>query len=558
MNSLLLAAALLAGHGQASNLKYRWVYVQTNLQVKENVDKLKELMARAKKDGYNGIVLADSKLERLATVPDWYFTNAAEVQKTAKDLGLEIIPCVFGVGYAAGMLSNDVNLAESMPVRGAEFVVKGGQAQLVPDPAAVFKNGGFEESQGDKFPGMGFQDSIGTSTFADHGVHHSGSTSLRMTNPIVGAPGAGNCRVMQEIAVKPHRQYHLSAWIKTENFDSNGDVWMRTLDPNGKSLSDQSLGVKRTQDWTRHDVVFNSGENTKVLAYVGVWGGKNGNLWLDDVTFEEVGLLNVVRRPACPVTVKGEDGTAYQEGKDYEPIVDPKMGNVPWPGGYEVYHESPAIKLTPATRIKEGQHLRVDFNHAVMTSDGQVAICLSDPKTYTLMADQAKRVEALFHPKGFFMSHDEIRVGNWCDLCQSRNLTAGQILAENVRKSVDMIESAHKGAETYVWSDMFDPNHNAVDNYYLTRGTLANSWLGLPKRTVVVNWYFGKRKTSLPFFSKLGYSQVLAGYYDADPKDIRTWLDDAKGLQGINGVMYTTWQGNYSGLEQFAKYAWGQ
>jgi len=29
-----------------------------------------------------------------------------------------------------------------------------------------------------------------------------------------------------------------------------------------------------------------------------------------------------------------------------------------------------------------------------------------------------------------------------------------------------------------VWSDMFDPLHNAVDHYYAVKGSLKDSWKG--------------------------------------------------------------------------------
>ncbi|MGQ9699054.1 MAG: hypothetical protein ACUVRO_13810, partial [Armatimonadota bacterium] len=81
--------------------------------------------------------------------------------------------------------------------------------------------------------------------------------------------------------------------------------------------------------------------------------------------------------------------------------------------------------------------------------------------------------------------------------------------------------------------------------------------LGLPKDVIVVNWYFEKRKQSLPWFAKRGHRQVLAGYYDGAPDQIRTWLDDAKGVPGVIGVMYTTWAARYDDLEAFARSAWG-
>jgi hypothetical protein len=102
---------------------------------------------------------------------------------------------------------------------------------------------------------------------------------------------------------------------------------------------------------------------------------------------------------------------------------------------------------------------------------------------------------------------------------------------------------------------MFDPNHNAkkTGRYYLVKGEgpWYESWKGLPKDVVVVNWNQNNPDT-LKFFADLGNPQVLAGYYDADPKDITKWLKLSGGVAGVRGVMFTTWQSNYKDLETFA------
>ena len=87
----------------------------------------------------------------------------------------------------------------------------------------------------------------------------------------------------------------------------------------------------------------------------------------------------------------------------------------------------------------------------------------------------------MFKPKTFFMSHDEIRVANWCQACQA---------GEDPRRAAGRERSPLRGivkdvdpkAEIVVWSDMFDPNHNAVDRYYLANGSFARSWEGLPEK----------------------------------------------------------------------------
>jgi hypothetical protein len=156
------------------------------------------------------------------------------------------------------------------------------------------------------------------------------------------------------------------------------------------------------------------------------------------------------------------------------------------------------------------------------------------------------------------MSHDEIRVLNWCEACQKRKLTAGQILAENVRECAKILREVNPGGRIYVWSDMFDPNHNAHDDYYLVRGTLAGSWEGLEKDVIVVPWYFEKRAESLKFFANRGHAQVIAGYYDHNPAQIKEWLKAADGVPNVRGVMYTTWQQKYGDLEKFAEATQGK
>lgn len=81
---------------------------------------------------------------------------------------------------------------------------------------------------------------------------------------------------------------------------------------------------------------------------------------------------------------------------------------------------------------------------------------------------------------------------------------------------------------------------------------------GLPKDAVIVNWNSGKPRKSLPFFAGRGHKQVLAGDYDGRADSIRGWLEAGKGVPGIDGAMYTTWQHNFDQLEAFAEYAWGE
>ncbi|HEV8608208.1 MAG TPA: hypothetical protein VGQ99_22925 [Tepidisphaeraceae bacterium] len=488
-----------------------WLYYPVNFQPKESIAKLEPIWRRAAKAGYTKVLLADSKFAKLGDLGGMerqYFGNVEKAKKLAEELKLELVPAMFDIGYSNNLLWHDPNLAEGLPVKDSLFVVERGEARLVADPPVLF----------------------GKPTWVDEVVKIDGRlATLRDFKE--------NARINYKLKVSPFRCYHISAFIKTEEF--SGDPHISVL-AGKQSLQHQNLGVKRTQDWTEHHVVFNSLDHDEVNIYLGVWGGGKGKLQWKAWNIEEVGLLNVLRRPGTPCVAKG-----YVEGKDYEPIVDPLMGNKPWKGEYTAWHEPPIIR----TKLPDGTKLRVSWYHPAIIYDGQVSACPSEPATMELLADQAKRVEEAFAAKAYMMSHDEFRTMNWDESCMKRKLDAGQILADNVRQCAKLLE----GSRVYVWSDMFDPFHNAVKDYYLVRGDLSGSWEGLDPSVVIVNWNFGKRDQSLKFFADRGHKQIIAGYYDAKPQQVKQWLEAAKKVKGVEGVMYTTWKGNFADMEEFAR-----
>lgn len=518
---------LLAGGAAAEDsFRDRWIYVSRNLWVDRNVDDVEALFRRAAKAGYNGVLLADSKFSRLADMDKRYFANVDRLKKVAADVKLEIVPAVFPIGYSEGLLSRDPDLAEALPVRDALFVVKDGVARAVADPPVELKGGDMSD--------------LKKWDWKDELVVADGGAALMKD------PKGRNARIVQKVKVAPWREYHISVRVKTENF--RGEPRVAVL-AEPRSFNHASLGVKPTQDWAEHHVVFNSLDATEVGVYLGAWGADTGSLWWDDARIEEAGPVNIVRRDGAPLVVTVDGGLPLVEGRDFEPVSDPRMGTVPWPGGYEVWHEPPPIR----TSLKDGTRLRVSYFHAITVHDGQVMICPSEPKTLELLRDQMKRVHAAFGAKSYFMSHDEIRVLGWDDACARRKMPCGEILADNVRQCARIVRDVAPGARVFVWSDMFDPNHNARTNYYLVKDDLSCSWEGLDKDVIVACWHFDKRAESLKWFAERGHKTLIAGYYDAEPKKILKWLEAGKAAGGVEGVMYTTWENKYEDMEEFAK-----
>jgi len=519
---------------QAPRMQKRWLLVWRDMSDPAEVDRVIARFREAQADGYNGVVFSYN------VAP----AKAPALRAAAEQYGLDLVAIVMGGPH-------DRNYMEGVLSKNALFVVHDGAAKLVPDNPTKVVNGDFEDVAGNHMNGWGFQDDEGVTTFADHQVVHDGTTSLRMES--VGKNEYRHCRISQPLKLQPHRQYRISFWVKTENMVPT-DPEVKVLTPDAqRGISFQTFRAKETQDWTHYDLVFNSLDHGDALLYLGSWYGKDGKFWWDDLTIEEIGLVNVLRRPGCPATVCGEDGTVYEEGTDFEQIVDPQLH--PW----IAYHEQPTIKLTANSRISDGQRLRVSYYHPIIVYEDRLTGCVSESRIFDDWREEVVQANELLHPAAFFMSHDEMRVMNQCALCQSMNMTPGELLAWNVRKAAQIIRDIRPDAEIWVWSDMFDPQHNAVDNYYAVNGTLKGSWEGLDPDVGIVNWHGGLMGKNCRFFADLGLKQILSGYYDGDEDGaaIGKWLENTRDIPGIVGAMYTTWEDKYGAMGAWAEKAWG-
>ena len=252
-------------------------------------------------------------------------------------------------------------------------------------------------------------------------------------------------------------------------------------------------------------------------------GGGKGKFWIDDIQLEEVGLVNILRRPGTPLVVRNEqDGTTFAEGRDYARVEDPHLD-------FHFTHEGPSIRLLPDSRIREGQRLRVSYYHGVFIYNDQIPLCMSEGKLYEIWRNQIRLVHEALAPNAYFLNMDELRAGGSCEVCKSRKLTMGQILGETLTRQYQMVKEVNPKANVFVWSDMLDPNHNANPAkkwYYLAEGNYVDSWKYVPKDMNIVCWYFEKRVPSLKHFSSLGFKTLAGAYYDADDlTNPRGWLE---------------------------------
>lgn len=541
---VLLAALLAARPAGAAEYPDRLVWIfGWNLSRDSDVEEISQVLRTAAASGINGAVFSLG-LDTLCKKTPEYFQRLDKVRQACEDNQVELIPAIFSIGYGGSLLAHNRYLAEGLPVRDALFQSAGGEARLVADPEVRLLNGGFEDFSGNRLAGYRFHDQPGEVSFVDTQIVHTGGASLRLENFAVNPHGHG--RVMQELRVLPQRCYRLSMWVKTEELQPPGAFRVQVL-AGRRTLAPRAFDLPSTADWRKLTMVFNSLNLETVRLYAGTWGGRSGRLWIDDLQLEEIGPLNVLRRPGTPVRVCSEDGaTVYEEGRDYQPLEDPRYSP------HRLDREAPPLRLLPNGRVADGQRLKVSWYHSLAINQSQVTACMGEPEVYEIIEHEAALLAQRLRPKRVLLNMDEVRMGGTCEACSGRDM--GQLLGECITRQVQSLRRHLPEVQVYVWSDMLDPNHNARGDYYLVEGDFTGSWKHVPKDLIVAVWGGEPREKSLRFFADEGFSTLIACYYDADDlDDVQAWLRLADQTPDVRGLMYTPWQKKYGLLPDFGR-----
>ncbi|MEJ2722486.1 MAG: hypothetical protein P8181_15305, partial [bacterium] len=462
-------------------LEHRLVFVSFNLSADAHVVEFRSIVERAADHGYNGIVF-DGSFDRIDLRDTAYFERLKTVKSICDRYDMELIPLVFSAGYAGATLAHDRNLAAGLPVMDVPFSVGPRTARLEGDPKTELVNGDFSRYAGDKVSGFDLQEKPGVVTVVDTKVSHDGPPSLRFEN--FNTSRDGKARLMQKVDVRPFRCYRLTLWVKTEDLEPADRFQVQVIAPGGRVLMMWSPRLERSQDWNDVTVAFNTLDYDRVSIWLGVWRGIGGRFWVDDVQLGEIGVMNALRRPGTPITVRNRDtGARYDEGADFE-------FSSAGPVSYEPDSPELILEVVPSGGIHPGDRLAVDYYQglAMKRPRGQTSVCLSEPETYGVWRDIARLVHEYLDPDYYFLSMDEIRQGGWCAACEARGLEASELIGRGIARQVEIIRGVSRDAQIFVWSDMLDPNQNARADFYLFKGDIYGSWEYIPKDLIIACW----------------------------------------------------------------------
>jgi len=534
------------------------LYYTLNIYSDSQVKKALKDFERAKAAGYTHILLDDTKFQKLDIMGKFqkldimgkaYFANAAHLVKETRRLGLKVGCSSMYTGHASSALEQNPDLAEGFRVLGAPFLVKGNKAYpCIPDGFAI-PFGAFENPDQNSFKGFAFQDKPGLITFADTSVAHTGTTSLRIEDP-----GKHDKHGRARVCIKfdePEQDQPLllTMWIKTLNFSGAKGIRILLYSDNAAIREEDMKHVnpiKPTQDWTKVRFLFNTSNMKQIKLWIGAWNAGTGKMWIDDIKLQGAGLLNIIQRTGCELVVKGNNGALYEEGRDYLPVKDEKIGDL------LEYHEAPLLTLTTNSRIKDGDRLLLDYTHAFRCHKKVNNLCLSAPESMAYHQRMTRILNEKFAPDFWLMYHDEIRVINRCPRCLKQKKTPGQLLADNIRGCYNIIRTLSPHAPVYIWSDMVDPYHNMKKHYFAVNGSLDKSYEGLASDIIILKW--GINRKGSKFFADRGLRQVVCGYYDCGDavlKDVRQRYQANKDLPNVIGVCYASWKSEYDHIESW-------
>jgi len=561
-------------------LEYRLVYVNLNLLT--HYELANEVLEQAAANCYNGVVLADGKILNLSIHGDFYLNKLNEFLNLADALGLTVYP---SSSPQYSVLQYNPHLAEGLPVNDAPFIVD--------------QNGILVNNPNDNFPFT--TENFDTPTTVNPNWGYSDDVSIENGNAVFDiqySTESVTSQIYRYLDVQPFRNYHVSFSLKVEEQDLSKFeelTWAFRIQGNeldyrnlyyGKLKSEIAANNQNGIDWYDYNFTFNTLEAENIIMdFRTISKETNSKIYLDNVTVQPTGLNNIIRRDGTPVSIKNVTKNVYlTEGNEIGALLDPLLVDQ-WVGDYHDWHPQPVIQTNLShPNISVGDEIEISYYHAGLIREGAYA-SLTHPEVFDITQNQFTTLRSLWAEEnrnifdGWFFGHDEIRVHGW-------DLNPQGSPGANLAYHFDMLYNQIPANEKIIiWNDMFDPFANAYEyqdgsgdydwwtpEYYLVKDRWTNSHVNFPSDVIVLNWNRDDRNIStdennikLPriesakFFDGRGNTQILGGYYDQDLNIISDRISELNinGVEDIAGVMYCTWIGDFSRLDEWAQEIWG-
>ena len=163
----------------------------------------------------------------------------------------------------------------------------------------ILTNASFETLDGERPAGWDVRTYTGTASHRVADLARTGKHSLQISS-LTGSDTSW----FTKVKLKANTMYRLSGWIRT---DKVGGATGACLNMHALQRAGLTRGLKKKNDWTRVEKVFNSGRHTEesVNLLFGGWGKSRGTAYYDDVALEE---MTPIYKEAEKVTIVPDAG----------------------------------------------------------------------------------------------------------------------------------------------------------------------------------------------------------------------------------------------------------
>lgn len=359
------------------------------------------------------------------------------------------------------------------------------------------------------------------------------------------------------------RKYHLRPRI---------GGWARWLDTDSPWGADPTTleGIRTTQTMTMAGTAECTLRiSTGHVAYNVLHNLKTGKSWKQE-----------------PIIVTDESAEVlFNEAVDYlvtfgalkAPFYDKVVFGEGEPAGYplrrgESANSPTTIRRTGNSRIQDGQTVKVTFSYIGPDpwSTYKVRYCRSDPRVHTDGADNfiwrwCTQPVTYLNADIFNLEMDEIRVFAWDKRCLDSGKSRHQIFVDDVKYYYDTIRKKQPDALIMMWSDMIDPNHNAI-KYKTEKAVDLFIDYGMTD-IIMVPWSHKRAKASIEFLSDKGFSVMASSQKQLNELSVAPmWAkylrDKFEDSDKPFGLMHAPWYYEYDTIEGLqrlgtaADYAW--
>ncbi len=148
-----------------------------------------------------------------------------------------------------------------------------------PPPANLISNSSFENETAGKPLDWTVRTYNGKAEHSLSDLAHTGARSIR-----IESKEGSDTSWFVRVKLQPNSNYHLSAWIKTENLKGAAGALLNLHEAQDIAGA-RTPAVTGTKDWTRVETFFNSGPNETqtINCLFGGWGQATGVAWFDDI-----------------------------------------------------------------------------------------------------------------------------------------------------------------------------------------------------------------------------------------------------------------------------------